>query len=298
MIGVKYEAWIALLWHVRLSTWLQVCLLLKSYCQRVFTFYVSLKRSQCAFYSTATTLHTLDLLMVFCQQDLHDNNIAPTHPKDSDWSTLCCCPVTSWLCHIHCWDSWERFSRLPFVLPWNAWFCSWLNMDCSVFRRDIGQPDRYVYSSCIHKMNILFKYGTECRIDWFFSLSSKRPASPFCFFFNRMDWGFPSHSLLPTRPPPYSSTFAPPPSPSPPPPPPLPLLRLILFLLLLSADELTCPALYPGSPDVWASYPLYPAELSPALPPAFTYPSSLHAQVNTHPPHPTPLPAIKWQDCC
>lgn len=45
------------------------------------------------------------------------------------------------------------------------------------------------------------------------------------------------------------------------------------------------PALYPSSPDVWASYPLYPAELSPALPPAFTYPSSLHAQVN-----PPPLP--------
>ncbi|KAA8582472.1 hypothetical protein FQN60_006143, partial [Etheostoma spectabile] len=42
--------------------------------------------------------------------------------------------------------------------------------------------------------------------------------------------------------------------------------------------ELTMPALYPSSPDVWASYPLYPAELSPALPPAFTYPSSLHAQ--------------------
>lgn len=39
------------------------------------------------------------------------------------------------------------------------------------------------------------------------------------------------------------------------------------------------PALYPSSPDVWASYPLYPAELSPALPPAFTYPSSLHTQV-------------------
>ncbi|KAK0147769.1 RNA-binding protein with multiple splicing [Merluccius polli] len=42
--------------------------------------------------------------------------------------------------------------------------------------------------------------------------------------------------------------------------------------------ELTVPALYPSSPDVWASYPLYPAELSQALPPAFTYPSSLHAQ--------------------
>ncbi|KAM9142469.1 RNA-binding protein with multiple splicing isoform 1-T1 [Pangshura tecta] len=44
--------------------------------------------------------------------------------------------------------------------------------------------------------------------------------------------------------------------------------------------ELTVPALYPSSPDVWAPYPLYPAELAPALPPpAFTYPASLHAQV-------------------
>lgn len=60
--------------------------------------------------------------------------------------------------------------------------------------------------------------------------------------------------------------------------------------LLLSTDELTVPALYPSSPDVWASYPLYPAELSPALPPAFTYPSSLHTQVTCTPPTPrTPL---------
>uniref|UniRef100_A0A3Q3KZM8 RNA binding protein, mRNA processing factor n=1 Tax=Mastacembelus armatus TaxID=205130 RepID=A0A3Q3KZM8_9TELE len=55
--------------------------------------------------------------------------------------------------------------------------------------------------------------------------------------------------------------------------------------------ELTVPALYPSSPDVWASYPLYPAELSPALPPAFTYPSSLHAQVTCKPiPSLPPLP--------
>ncbi|KFQ31513.1 RNA-binding protein with multiple splicing, partial [Mesitornis unicolor] len=49
--------------------------------------------------------------------------------------------------------------------------------------------------------------------------------------------------------------------------------------------ELTVPALYPGSPEVWGPYPLYPAELAPALPPpAFTYPASLHAQVIwTHP---------------
>lgn len=55
------------------------------------------------------------------------------------------------------------------------------------------------------------------------------------------------------------------------------------------ADELTVPALYPSSPEVWGPYPLYPAELAPALPPpAFTYPASLHAQViQTHPP---PLP--------
>lgn len=61
--------------------------------------------------------------------------------------------------------------------------------------------------------------------------------------------------------------------------------------LLLSTDELTVPALYPSSPDVWASYPLYPAELSPALPPAFTYPSSLHTQVTctSTPPPSTPL---------
>ncbi|XP_010767249.1 RNA-binding protein with multiple splicing-like, partial [Notothenia coriiceps] len=55
--------------------------------------------------------------------------------------------------------------------------------------------------------------------------------------------------------------------------------------------ELTVPGLYPSSPDVWASYPLYPAELSQALPPAFTYPSSLHAQVTcTTPSTPTPPP--------
>ncbi|XP_060092947.1 RNA-binding protein with multiple splicing isoform X1 [Heteronotia binoei] len=54
--------------------------------------------------------------------------------------------------------------------------------------------------------------------------------------------------------------------------------------------ELTVPALYPSSPEVWAPYPLYPAELAPALPPpAFTYPASLHAQVicaNQSPLHP------------
>ncbi|KAJ8262308.1 hypothetical protein GJAV_G00165000 [Gymnothorax javanicus] len=49
--------------------------------------------------------------------------------------------------------------------------------------------------------------------------------------------------------------------------------------------ELTVPALYPSSPDVWAPFPLYPAELPPALTPTFTYPSSaLHAQIRWIPP--------------
>lgn len=56
------------------------------------------------------------------------------------------------------------------------------------------------------------------------------------------------------------------------------------------ADELTVPALYPSSPEVWGPYPLYPAELAPALPPpAFTYPASLHAQVIPTPPPTTAL---------
>ncbi|TSL54328.1 RNA-binding protein with multiple splicing [Bagarius yarrelli] len=52
----------------------------------------------------------------------------------------------------------------------------------------------------------------------------------------------------------------------------------------LISDDLTVPGLYPSNPDMWASYPLYPADLSHTLAPAFTYPSSLHAQV-THSPH-------------
>ncbi|XP_058637974.1 RNA-binding protein with multiple splicing [Onychostoma macrolepis] len=40
--------------------------------------------------------------------------------------------------------------------------------------------------------------------------------------------------------------------------------------------ELTVPALYASSPEVWASYPLYPTELPP---PAYAYSSSLHAQI-------------------
>uniref|UniRef100_A0A8C1UI52 RNA binding protein, mRNA processing factor n=1 Tax=Cyprinus carpio TaxID=7962 RepID=A0A8C1UI52_CYPCA len=39
--------------------------------------------------------------------------------------------------------------------------------------------------------------------------------------------------------------------------------------------EMSIPALYASSPEVWASYPLYPAELPP---PAYAYSSSLHAQ--------------------
>ncbi|KAB5518349.1 hypothetical protein PHYPO_G00164750 [Pangasianodon hypophthalmus] len=50
------------------------------------------------------------------------------------------------------------------------------------------------------------------------------------------------------------------------------------------AYELTVPGLYPSNPDVWASYPLYPADLSHTLAPAFTYPSSLHAQIRWLPP--------------
>uniref|UniRef100_A0A673G8D3 RNA binding protein, mRNA processing factor n=1 Tax=Sinocyclocheilus rhinocerous TaxID=307959 RepID=A0A673G8D3_9TELE len=46
------------------------------------------------------------------------------------------------------------------------------------------------------------------------------------------------------------------------------------------ADELSVPALYASSPEVWASYPLYPAELPP---PAYAYSSSLHAQRNCVP---------------
>eukprot|EP00069_Balaena_mysticetus_P013582 bmy_08251T0 len=56
------------------------------------------------------------------------------------------------------------------------------------------------------------------------------------------------------------------------------LNRKGLMIPVCVNDELTVPALYPSSPEVWAPYPLYPAELAPALPPAFTYPASLHAQ--------------------
>ncbi|XP_057261095.1 RNA-binding protein with multiple splicing isoform X1 [Pezoporus wallicus] len=68
--------------------------------------------------------------------------------------------------------------------------------------------------------------------------------------------------------------------------PSTPLPTAIPQFITRETYELTVPALYPSSPEVWGPYPLYPAELAPALPPpAFTYPASLHAQViQTHPP--------------
>uniref|UniRef100_A0A8C3TIN8 RNA binding protein, mRNA processing factor n=1 Tax=Chelydra serpentina TaxID=8475 RepID=A0A8C3TIN8_CHESE len=62
--------------------------------------------------------------------------------------------------------------------------------------------------------------------------------------------------------------------------PSTPLSSTVPQFITREQYELTVPALYPSSPEVWAPYPLYPAELAPALPPpAFTYPASLHAQV-------------------
>uniref|UniRef100_A0A8C9CHE5 RNA binding protein, mRNA processing factor n=1 Tax=Phocoena sinus TaxID=42100 RepID=A0A8C9CHE5_PHOSS len=67
--------------------------------------------------------------------------------------------------------------------------------------------------------------------------------------------------------------------------PSTPLPNTVPQFIAREPYELTVPALYPSSPEVWAPYPLYPAELAPALPPAFTYPASLHAQViHTHRP--------------
>ncbi|XP_005172478.1 RNA-binding protein with multiple splicing isoform X2 [Danio rerio] len=39
--------------------------------------------------------------------------------------------------------------------------------------------------------------------------------------------------------------------------------------------ELSVPALYPSSPDVWPAFPLYPADLTPA----YAYSSALHTQI-------------------
>ncbi|XP_059992640.1 RNA-binding protein with multiple splicing isoform X1 [Lagenorhynchus albirostris] len=61
--------------------------------------------------------------------------------------------------------------------------------------------------------------------------------------------------------------------------PSTPLPNTVPQFIAREPYELTVPALYPSSPEVWAPYPLYPAELAPALPPAFTYPASLHAQM-------------------
>ncbi|XP_034503498.1 RNA-binding protein with multiple splicing isoform X3 [Ailuropoda melanoleuca] len=67
--------------------------------------------------------------------------------------------------------------------------------------------------------------------------------------------------------------------------PSTPLPNTVPQFIAREPYELTVPALYPSSPEVWAPYPLYPAELAPALPPpAFTYPASLHAQVPSPPP--------------
>ncbi|XP_077629050.1 RNA-binding protein with multiple splicing isoform X1 [Crocuta crocuta] len=69
--------------------------------------------------------------------------------------------------------------------------------------------------------------------------------------------------------------------------PSTPLPNTVPQFIAREPYELTVPALYPSSPEVWAPYPLYPAELAPALPPpAFTYPASLHAQVPSPPPAP------------
>lgn len=67
--------------------------------------------------------------------------------------------------------------------------------------------------------------------------------------------------------------------------PSTPLPNTVPQFIAREPYELTVPALYPSSPEVWAPYPLYPAELAPALPPpAFTYPASLHAQMRWFPP--------------
>ncbi|XP_028929411.1 RNA-binding protein with multiple splicing isoform X1 [Ornithorhynchus anatinus] len=61
--------------------------------------------------------------------------------------------------------------------------------------------------------------------------------------------------------------------------PSTPLPSPIPQFIARESYELSVPALYPSSPEVWAPFPLYPADLAPALPPpAFTYPASLHAQ--------------------
>ncbi|KAM7227236.1 hypothetical protein CapIbe_021649 [Capra ibex] len=65
--------------------------------------------------------------------------------------------------------------------------------------------------------------------------------------------------------------------------PSTPLPNTVPQFIAREPYELTVPALYPSSPEVWAPYPLYPADLAPALPPpAFTYPASLHAQDGEH----------------
>ncbi|XP_028708363.1 RNA-binding protein with multiple splicing isoform X2 [Macaca mulatta] len=81
--------------------------------------------------------------------------------------------------------------------------------------------------------------------------------------------------------------------------PSTPLPNTVPQFIAREPYELTVPALYPSSPEVWAPYPLYPAELAPALPPpAFTYPASLHAQVSSpHLPWGLCVPAPSFLTC-
>nr|XP_033771502.1 RNA-binding protein with multiple splicing isoform X1 [Geotrypetes seraphini] len=80
--------------------------------------------------------------------------------------------------------------------------------------------------------------------------------------------------------------------------PSAPQLSTIPQFITREQYELTVPALYPSNPEVWAPYPLYPAELAPALPPAFTYPASLHAQVRWLPPSDATSPGWKSRQFC
>ncbi|OXB58882.1 hypothetical protein ASZ78_012726 [Callipepla squamata] len=81
--------------------------------------------------------------------------------------------------------------------------------------------------------------------------------------------------------------------------PSAPLPNAVPQFIAREPYELTVPALYPGSPEVWGPYPLYPAELAPALPPpAFTYPASLHAQPETSRVSPLTTSAEKLHSNC
>ncbi|XP_056595619.1 RNA-binding protein, mRNA-processing factor 2a isoform X1 [Triplophysa dalaica] len=68
--------------------------------------------------------------------------------------------------------------------------------------------------------------------------------------------------------------------------------------------DLTGAALIPASPEAWAPYPLYTAELTPGLPHAFTYPAAaaaaaLHAQMRWYPsPSESSQPGWKSRQFC